>query len=170
MQDLIQQIRWAINGHAYYLALYTSLTLPDICSAMESDDGLATGPKYKAWFDRYVASKYAMHGGQPTISGEVCWSYRCSALHQGRAQHPRLGYSRILFIEPGAARGRLHNNVFNDVLNIDLPTFCGDIIDGVQAWLVDAQGTPNYQRNFPLFMQRYPDGLAPYILGIPVIA
>lgn len=57
MEKLLKQIEWANCKGAYYLALYASLTLPDICGAMESDDGQATGNKYIAWFDKHVAPK-----------------------------------------------------------------------------------------------------------------
>ncbi len=52
MRDILSQIQGAVNGHAYYLALYASLTVPDICGAMESDDGQATKSKYIAWFEK----------------------------------------------------------------------------------------------------------------------
>ncbi len=168
MRDLLLQIQAAINGRAYYLALYASLTVPDICGAMESDDGQATPAKYMTWFDQYVAPKY-FACGQATLTGEACYFYRCAVLHQGRAQHPKLAFSRILFVEPGATTNVFHNNVLNDALNIDASIFCADVIEGANRWLQTAERADNYQKNFPLFMQRYPKGLPPYIVGVPVI-
>jgi len=168
MRDLLSQIQVAVNGHAYYLALYASLMLPDICGAMESDDGQATKAKYIEWFNKYVASKY-FACGQATLTGEACYFYRCAVLHQGRSQHPKLGFSRILFVEPGATPNVFHNNVLNDALNIDVAIFCGDVLAGATAWLKTAQNSDNYKRNFPFFMQRYHAGLSPYIVGVPVI-
>jgi len=168
MRDLIDQIDEAIGMHAYYLALYASLTIPDICGAMESEDGLATRTKYIAWFDKYVSQNYVACG-QPTLSGEVCYYYRCGVLHQGRAQHPKMGFSRILFVEPGTTSNVFHNNILNDALNIDVSIFCKDIVNGARQWLAAAEESPNYEKNFPHFMQRYPKGLAPYIVGVPVI-
>jgi hypothetical protein len=168
MRDLLSQIQLAINGHAYYLALYATLTVPDICGAMESDNGHATKDKYIAWFNQHVAPNY-FACGQATLTGEVCYFYRCALLHQGRAQHPNLRFSRILFVEPGASSNVFHNNVMNDALNIDVSIFCTDIVQGAQRWLDSAEASSNYQKNFPLFMQRYPNGLAPYIVGLPVI-
>lgn len=89
-------------------------------------------------------------------------------LHQGRTSHPRGRYSRILFVELGAGMV-LHNNVLNDALNIDVQIFVNDILKVVEKWLPNAEGTPAYQRNYPLFVRRYPNGLAPYIVGVPVI-
>jgi hypothetical protein len=168
MKDLLSQIEAAINDHAYYLALYASLTVPDICGAMESEDGQATKIKYITWFDQYVAPKY-FACGQATFTGEACYFYRCAILHQGRAQHPKLGFSRILFVEPESTTNVFHNNILNDALNIDVSIFCNDIIQGALNWLKVAENSDNYKKNFPLFMQRYPNGLPPYIAGVPVI-
>lgn len=39
-----------------------------------------------------------------------------------------------------------------------------------RRWLTKAETTTNYQQNCQRFMTRYPGGLAPYIVGLPVIA
>ena len=169
MRGLIDQIQRAVAANLYYVALLAALSLPDICGAMESDDGQATKEKYIAWFERWVAPKYTVRGAA-SFSGEVCWYYRCSALHQGRSSHPRMGYSRVLFLEPGSTKIVLHNNIMKDALNIDLRCFVGDLLAGALQWLQQAEGTVNYNRNYPSFMQRYPNGLAPYVAGIAVIA
>jgi hypothetical protein len=90
-------------------------------------------------------------------------------LHQGRAQHPKMGYSRILFVEPGTTTNLFHNNILNDALNIDVSIFCNDILDGAEVWLKNARDTVEFKNNYPLFMQRYPTGFPPYISGVSVI-
>lgn len=76
----------------------------------------------------------------------------------------------MLFVEPGATTNVFHNNILNDALNIDVRLFVRDLLAGAFAWLQQVEGSANYQRNYTLFMQRYPNGLAPYIVGVPVIA
>lgn len=169
MRDLLAQIEGAIGANSYYLALYAGLTIPDICDAMESENGQANKTKYTAWFDKYVGGHYVVCGN-PTFTGEVCYFYRCSVLHQGRAQHPKLGYSRIIFVEPGATTNVFHNNVLNDALNIDVSIFCKQLVEGARKWLKEQEKSVEYARNFAQFMQRHPGGLAPYIVGVPVIA
>jgi hypothetical protein len=107
--------------------------------------------------------------GYGTLSGEDCYGLRCALLHQGRLRPHGGNYNRIIFIEP---HGRIvmHNNVFNEALNIDVTRFAVDMVESAEQWLVAAEQTPAYQANYPHFMQRYPQGLAPYIVGIPVIA
>lgn len=167
MHDLIEQINKAMDSNLYYLALYTALTLPDICAALESNNGKATGDKYKDWFNRYISPKY-----KGNLTGEECYCIRCSLLHQGITQHNRSNYSRILFIEPSVNNNMglmVHNNILEDALNIDIKTFCNDIINAVNTWLNDVKGKEPFETNYKRIIKRYPEGLSPYIVGIPII-
>jgi hypothetical protein len=171
MRTLIEQAREAADSRAYYLSLFAALALPDICAAMSSGDGRTNHKRYAAWFDEYVAPKYTVGPKRvPSLSGADCYYYRCSILQQGSSQHPKNTYSRILFVEPGATTNIFHNNVMNDALNLDVRLFCHDVCDGAVSWLATAEESPEYQANFGRFMQRHPNGLPPYIVGLPVIA
>lgn len=171
MDDYLDQIEAAANdGRFYYLALTGALAVPDICGALESNDGEANGPRYKAWFDAHMATRHAYGGRPPILTGEDCWRFRCSFLHQGSTQHPTSGYARILFIEPGATGNTFHMNVIGDALNIDVRFFCVEMVDSARRWLGGVVGTEPYQTNFDAFVHRYPVGLAPYIRGVPVIS
>lgn len=167
MKDLLDQIDAAVRGRLYYVALFAALALPDICGALESEDGLANKARYVDWFNRYVAPRYTGSRGT-TLTGEDAYYFRCSMLHQGRTQHASSGYSRILFVEPSS--NVFHNNVLNDALNIDIRIFVADIINGVNAWLPTVQSSAFFQKNYDTFVRRYPDGIPPYIVGIPVIS
>lgn len=162
MEDLLEQIERALQANLYYVALFTTLCIPDICAALSTPDGQTTGKLYERWFDQYVAPK--CYG---VIDGETCYYYRCSLLHQGTSQHPKNSYSRIIFLEP--SQHLMHCNTMNDALNIDVRRFCLDIIAGAREWLLTAKGTPTFQQNFSKFVRRHPQGLSPYIAGVPVI-
>ena len=164
MDELLDQIEASLNSGQFYLALYASLAVPDICGALGSKNGEATGNRYKAWFDKYVAKKY-----NGNLDGGNCYAFRCSALHQGRAKHRNLGYRQIFFADP-ASGNVFHNNVLNDALNIDVRLFCQDIVNGARAWLKDMINEPNFNANYPHFLKRHKGGLAPYIRGIDVFA
>jgi hypothetical protein len=168
MRILLKHLRASTVANLYYLSLYAALAIPDICGAIDSSDGKASGAKYKAWFDKYVAPKYRTPSGQ-LFTGEDCYYFRCSALHQGSSIHPKSTYSRILFVEPGAISSTFHNNILNDALNIDVGFFCNDIVDGAERWLTEVESTTRYQTNYSKFMRRYPNGLPPYIGGVSVI-
>lgn len=163
VRDLLLQIESAVNAGAYHLALLGALAVPSICGALESADGKDTPARYEAWFDRYVAPAYASGSGAPMFTGKQCYSFRCSMLHEGKAIHTGLGYSRVLFVEPSA--GVFHRNVINGALNLDIRIFCGDIVKGANAWLANVQGRPPFQTNLDASFRRYPGGLTPYIKG-----
>ncbi|MGH9012507.1 MAG: hypothetical protein ACRDZ1_00975 [Acidimicrobiia bacterium] len=166
MNDFLDQVEAAANdGRLYYIALLGALTVPDICGALEAKDGQATGDRFKAWYDAHVAPQ------QKFLTGEDCYRFRCSFLHQGSTQHPKSGYSRILFVEPGAASNVvLHMNVMMDALNIDARLFCLEVVDAARHWLTGVVGTEPYETNLNAFVRRYPDGLPPYIGGVSVIS
>ncbi len=172
MKDFFDQIRRAANTDLYFLSLSGALVIPDICSALDSSDGLANKTRYIDWFDRYVAHKYRGAAGTH-LTGLDCYGLRCSLLHQGRLEPHQGGYSRILFIEPNATGHTAitaHNNVLEDALNIDVRTFVNDLVSSAEDWLLSAEATSHYQANITQFMRRYPNGLPPYISGVAVIA
>lgn len=164
MQNLLDQIQKGLEANLYYLSLFAALSLPDICGAIDSKDGKATSKKYNKWFDEYVAPKY-----RGSLTGEDCYRFRCSLLHQGSSQHPKSTYSRVLFVEPTATTNVFHNNVMNDALNIDVRIFCNDMIEGAKEWLQKVEKTDLYKENYNKFMKRHPRGLKPYIVDVPVI-
>lgn len=148
--------------------MYVSLSLPDICGALESDNGVATGNKYKDWFNKYVAHAYT-NKDREIFTAEDCYYFRCSLLHQGTTYHPKSTYIRILFVEPDARNNIYHNNIFENALNIDVRIFCRDIISGAEKWLAGIENNPNFMRNSSNFIRRHPNGFPPYIYGMTVI-
>jgi hypothetical protein len=171
MQDYFAQVRQASASGLYFLALGGALVIPDMCSGMEAADGNTTGRLYKAWVDRHVSPHFTVGPSHtPSFSGDDCWGLRCAFLHQGRLLPHSGTYNRVIFVEPNSSGMVLHNNVINDALNIDVPTFVAVIVNAAEQWLTGAQSTTNFRANYPRYMQRYPRGLPPYIVGIPVIA
>ncbi len=39
MEDLLDQVELGINSKLYYLSLFVSLTIPDLCGALTTFDG-----------------------------------------------------------------------------------------------------------------------------------
>ena len=166
MNELLEQIETACDTGHLYLALFCSLTLPDICGAISSPDGLATGPRYKEWFDKFIAPKY-----DGLFDGSNCYAFRCSTLHQGKAEHRNLGYDRVLFLAPlPGGECVMHKNILNDALNLDLVLFCKDLVNGVRDWVATESHQPDFQKNINTVLRRYPGGLSPYIIGVDVYA
>ena len=61
-------------------------------------------------------------------------------------------------------------NILNDALNIDVREFCIEIVSAARLWLEQVRGTEPYETNCVSFVHRYPNGIAPYIIGLPVIS
>jgi hypothetical protein len=56
-----------------------------------------------------------------------------------------------------------------------LPQFARNLLDCFAVryelqGVISARSTQAYQQNYPLFVQRYPNGLPPYIVGTSVIS
>jgi hypothetical protein len=164
MDRLFEEVLSAVDAGLFYLALFGALAMPDICAGIESADGQTNETKYTAWVDRWVAPKY-----RGTVTGEDCYGFRCSMLHQARARPHKGSYSRVMFLEPNRQGIVMHCNVINDALNLDIATFCRDLVDAARQWLPTVSETPEFNANLSSFMTRHPNGIAPYIVGMPVI-
>jgi len=163
MDVILNEIEKALDSGLYYLALVSVLSLPDVCSALESPDGSTAGTQYKAWYDRWLAARY------PRLTRDDIYRLRCGVVHQGRFGHPGMQYARVLFTLPNANRLVFHKNVISDALNLDAVTFCRDIVHAVREWYEDRKNDPVVKANLARLLKLYPDGLAPYIVGVPVI-
>ncbi len=162
MDEIIDAIRKALDDQNYYGALFLTFMVPSICGSLSSQDGEDTKSKYISWFDRYVPNLF--------LKGTDCYNFRCSLLHQGRTSHHSASFSRVIFTIPSAHRNVFHNNILNDALNLDIPRFCAEVLHGVNMWLDDVNGQPDYERNRQNLIRLHPTGLAPYMVGMPLIS
>src|SRR4051812_16255028 len=130
MHTLLSQIEGSLGAGFYYLSLFASLTVPDIAGALDSQNGEATRQKYAEWYETWVRPRSGdavaailppelrQHVGnlKSPLTGEACYRFRCSLLHQGSSQHPKSPFSRIMFVEPGATTNVFHNNIADGAL------------------------------------------------------
>lgn len=165
MDEMIRQIRAASDAGLFYLALFGALMLPDICGALASSDGKATGTKYKAWLRAYVPE-------QANDADEI-YGLRCSLLHQGRML-PHGGHFPVVSVVPLPGRGRLHNlstEVAGDRVGwLSIPMFVDEVTRGVESWFRQFGATETVRRNMEKFARIRPEGLPPHFVGAPVIA
>jgi hypothetical protein len=175
MLDLLAQTKSALEAGAYMPALMTTLTVPDICGALGSDDGRASGSKYRAW----LVDWFKLNAGTPyaaAIEADAAarlYAFRCSLLHQG-SSHPRGLGMRIAFIEPAPGAPQLHNlstDVNGDVVGwISIPSFVDEMADAASRWWSAYGQTKTIIRNLERYARRRPDGLAPHVVGAAVVA
>jgi len=137
---LISALRQAVAAGNYEAALFMALTLPDICARVESEDGKTSGARYKAWFDRFLATKYRRPVGgveHTFLSSGDCYALRCALLHEGSteisSQRARdvLGHFQFTI----SSRNSVHLNQEGATLQIDIAIFCEEICEGVEQWL-----------------------------------
>lgn len=165
MNELIAQIRAANAAGLYYLALFGALVLPDICGALASKEGTASGAKYKDWITKNVREQ--------AVSADELWGLRCSLLHQGRAL-PSSGVFPIAFTLPIGDGPQLHNlsTVVNDhqIGWMSIPMFVEEVTNGAERWLQRFGHTKRVRTNAEKFAHIRPEGLPPHVEGFPVVA
>ena len=121
-----------------YGALFMSLTMPDICARLSSENDKTNGKKYGSWFNEFMGPKYSIfrpHSGQTDIfmSGDSCYALRCAMLHQGEADLTGQRVKSIL-TSIHFTTGSTHCNRINGVLQLDVATFCTDMCEAVSTW------------------------------------
>ena len=90
IQQIIREVRTAIENDCYIVALMGALTLPDICGK-SAYPSLKVGARYAKWCDTYVyptkgridREEESVDCGITDICGQIIYSLRCSLLHQG---------------------------------------------------------------------------------------
>lgn len=133
MRDKVEDIKRAVEGGAYLSALALALTLPDICSKIES--GESGKNAYSDWFNKHVTPYYFPDYNKieklwakgegvspecldwPVFDGLACYKLRCSILHSGNIdidsqesidiQHFELCVSKMDFPGYGPSFGRI---------------------------------------------------------------
>jgi hypothetical protein len=179
MRTFIAQIRKTIELKLYYVALTSALSIPEIAGAMNTENGEAKGGGYAAWFDKWVFPRFEENTGckkSTQLSGALCYGYRCAMLHQGRSQQTNSRrkssspYANIMFIEPGYPNYDMHYVLIGGkALLIQLDKFVEEILCGCELWLDFVEGTEPFETNYKGFARRHPQGLQPYVNGVPVI-
>jgi len=162
MKVITREIEHALDAGLYYLALVSTLTLPDICSALEAPDGETSGPLYKkwcgTWLESYPFGPEDFSYSYPKGIGEDLYYLRCGVVHQGRLGHHKSQYSRVLFTVPNTAQITLHLGEINDALNLDIMSFCHDMINATLRWYTAQQDNAHVKVNLPRLVQ-YREGL-----------
>jgi hypothetical protein len=162
MEDHLIAIENDITSGNYYSAVFLAITIPSICAALESVDGKDTQSNYINWYNTYVQNLI--------LTGADCYKLRCSLLHQASTSHSGSTLERVIFTFPHPNGNTFHNNKLNGALNLDIPLFCSEMVNGARNWLMQMDTNQNYKKNVPNIIRIYPEGLPPYFSGHPVIS
>ncbi len=164
IEDLSREIEKALGARLFYLALLLTLTLPDICAALEQPDGRSGQKRYEEWYNRNVFQKIG--GLTPEEANEL----RNTVVHQSSAiSSDKRKYSRIIFTMPGE-HVTVDSMVLNDALTFNVGAFCERWIRCVREWMEESRDNVYVKANLPSLLQVRPSGLPPYMVGVSIIA
>ncbi len=177
LEPILQEIRRALEARLYYVALSVSLSLPDICSALEKSPGheryRKTEARYVDWCERYLAKQFA------NLTPEDCWVLRGGVVHNAmlvKGRHSAV-YDRIIFTLPNPWGIAIHDQVMDrlvgtdaKVIQLDLVTFCNQLVEAAERWYIEKLQDDIVAASLPDVVRLRPNGLAPYCQGVPVIA
>jgi len=132
------QISLLKGANAYWALLHYMIIFPDMCGALESPNGEATGKSYRNWASRYVADSL--------LSENEWYDIRCKILHQGITLGSK-GYTRYQFVSEPDPRGIIvHRNVLNGVMVLDVGELTNEILNGLDRWFEDIANNADSSR------------------------
>lgn len=166
LQPIFAEIEFAINHGLFWLALTSALTIPGICAALERENHWSGRDEYKDWYDRYLSKRFKY------LTADDCYGLRCGIVHKATSGVKPKGkeYRRVLFTLPNAQRITIGQGLFDEVLQFDAVRFCREIIDACEEWYTQNSNQEFVKSNSLDIFQYHPDGVAPFIVGMPVLA
>ena len=174
---ILEDIKKALDGEAYYAALSAAITLPEVCGRCELDDPFSTkGPnRSEMIYDRFVSTN--LPDWQIGLDGSDLFKLRCGLSHRGKTDR-RSDNVRFVFHPPDQNQNSVYANELRDrstgavFKDIDLHRFCSDISDAVRRWYDLNKGSPTVIRNLERIIQKRPAGFGTdisiegqYVLG-----
>lgn len=154
----LDEITRCKKGQCWFGLLHLALVLPDICGALESNNGVASGARYRQWCDGNLP-------GKPLSSGDR-WEMRCTVLHQGTSLPLRGQYTSFSFVDPVSAFVFPHGHVSQQPSGADLAvnveTLADEVVSALRRWFVKLQESShrkkleNVHRNIVTLVQVKP--------------
>lgn len=136
MENILASINQSLSDKNWYVALFVTLTLPDICGKLENPTKNSS-TRYIEWFEANMQSYKGF------LSGKDCYALRCAVLHEGTDDITEQRIKEVLdycvFLTSGP-----HLNLFKDCyfgsekvsfLQINVSQFCNDLCKSVKDWL-----------------------------------
>jgi len=118
MEYFLSNLEESLKLEIPLLSLVGSFILIDSISALDSEEGTASGDKFKKWLTKYLPGYLRMN-----ISANDYYTFRCTLLHQLSGSRENTEITTLLFF-PRNSRIQGHMNRINKAFNFDIPTFC----------------------------------------------
>lgn len=171
MHALLDEIQATLDCGIWSPALAAVLIVPDACGAVEFPTQ-RNGERYANWYDANVEQFTFTE----LSSGELVWKIRNAMLHEAGMQFGAYGFDRVLFTVPAKTgnvfdQGRIKPTVdAPTTLNLDLQLFVSRIRRGAESWIASIIEDTEKHSRLDRMLQLRPNGLAPYMVGMPLIA
>ena len=127
----------ALSVHKCYLsALHLLCAIPDVCGALQSLDGEATGERYRSWCREYLPC-------DETMKPADWYKMRCSVLHQGSSlptdpRGERSQYASISFAIPENSFPGAHRYVqpssTGTNITLEITGLATEMLAGLSRW------------------------------------
>jgi hypothetical protein len=183
---ILREIERAIDAKLYYLAIAVALSVPDICGCLEFDPKsrkTSNIKTYAPWCDDNIGPRFA------NLSGTDLWYMRCGVVHSGTFAHHKVPFGRVIFLTPDFSQFKAHDviltvapgiefggisvetlHVSGKILYMDVLKFCNTIMECARTWAIAKADDPFVQQNLPNLIRYRPEGLPPFMVGVPIIA
>lgn len=171
MRPFLDEIEATFRARIYSTALASTLLVPDACGAVEYPQD-RNGARYSKWFDTFVGG---YSSDRLTFNGEVVWKLRNGMLHETALALREYGYDRVYFTVPDPRRPfhMMHMCTSEQngetMLNLDLQTFCRDIVRSARGWVTLIQNDAEKLSRLNGLIQFRPNGFN-HIIGTPLVA
>lgn len=173
---IIDEILGCLNAGFHYAPVSLALSLPDICSALEREVGQGRfgdiGKRYRAWCKTYAEQKFH------SVKAEDLWCLRGGVHHNAMlSEHPSNKRGRILLMPANSQKFSVNEIEVLDTgtppqggLQIFIPYFCNQMIEAAADWWSKKGSDPIVVNSLPSLVRYRPNGLAPFMVGMPVLA
>lgn len=171
LQSIFSEIQTAYQAKLYYLAMAVTLTIPDICAGAELDLGTTNVKRehYEAWCRAYLIPGYKL------LHEADVYCMRGGMIHTGQFTHRHQRYQRPFFTVPGPPL-RMHDNVMENMgpnresaLTLDLEAFVDSMKLAATVWYAKQSQNANVKANIGKIICMRPHGIAPFVVGSPVV-
>lgn len=141
----LDEIDRCVTGKCYWALLHLLLVLPDVCAAMETDDGTTKGERYQGWCERFLADLL--------ITATDWYQMRCIILHQGRTIDAKQisQYAGFAFSQPGGAivHRCVNHTPQGKLLQLDVGEMANELRGAMKKWfeVLSKNNDPQIVRN-----------------------
>ncbi|MBC2858837.1 hypothetical protein [Stappia sp. 28M-7] len=169
LERIVRDIQQAIKVKLYYPALLVALTIPDICMGLTlNKSDFVKKNHYIEFINRYTTEQSL------GLDGTSCYQLRGGLVHRADLRgHAYFDNTHVIFTVP-ESRGHIHalTLVVEDkrAAMFDLELFCQAMIGAARKWYEDHKNDPMVVENLKNLIRWCPEGLPPFVGGLPVVA